>query len=370
MSSSDSINRDSLIKLMNLVRPALATQDYIPAYKHICFKGGYATTYNDIAAIKVKLPYSAELDLGLCLPGEMLIKALGSFNAEKVMLQPGKDASLLVASGRSKLKLPTLPAKDFPLNIPEASKVPVVVISDDMLTGLQRCLLSVGNDPTHPAQQGITLDIEDGKALLFSTDNTTISRYKTKTKIELPGDAPVILPTFFCEQLVNLAKAFPACDIEIELHAGALVAYFFDEHEVEQAVMFQKTLVDLEPLDFPAIVAKHVKLAGLAEQLVEIPAAFDAALSRALLVLATEVDKVTKVEVGPERIRLLSTSSNGEASDDISFEGPGRELDPFHIDPALLSRGCKACSHIGFFNRVVVLANKDATFTHLIAHCA
>lgn len=370
MSSSDSINRESLIKLMNLVRPALATQDYIPAYKHIRFNGGYAATYNDIAAIKVKLPYAAELDLGLCLPGEMLIKTLGSFNAEKVMLQPGKDASLLVTSGRSKLKLPTLPAKDFPLTIPEASKAPVVTISQDMLTGLQRCLLSVGNDPTHPAQQGITLDVEDGKALLFSTDNTTISRYKTKTKIELPGDAPVILPTFFCEQLVSLAKAYPQTEVEIELHMGALVAYFFDEQDVEHAVLFQKTLVDLEPLDFPAIVAKHVKLTGLADQLSEIPAAFDAALSRALLVLASEVDKVTKVTVTPEQIRLLSTSSSGEASDDITFDGGDSPSDPFHIDPSLLSRGCKACSHMGFFNRVVVLADKDATFVHLIAHCA
>lgn len=369
MSNSDSTNREVLIKLINLTRPALATQDYIPAYKHICFAGGYASTYNDIAAIKVKLP-SSDLDLDLCLPGEMLIKTLNSFNAEKVLLQPGKDASLLVTSGRSKIKMPTLPAKDFPLSIPEATKAPTLTITDDIMIGLQRCLISVGNDPTHPAQQGITLDQDGGKAVLFSTDNSTISRYKTKSTVHLPGDAPVIMPTFFCEQLVALSKAFPKAEVEVELHAGALVAYFFDEREDEVAVLFQKTLVDLEPLDFPAIMSKHVKLSGLADQLDEIPAAFDAAFQRALLILGGELDKATQITVTSESIKLLSTSSVGEATDSITFEGSDSPSDPFHIDPTHIARGCKVCTHVGFFNRVVVLADKSATFVHLIAHCA
>jgi DNA polymerase III sliding clamp (beta) subunit (PCNA family) len=370
MNSTDSINRETLLKLVNLLKPAVATQDYIPALKHIKFGGGFASSYNDIAAIQIALP-TKDLDLDLCLPGETLSKSLNSFNAEKVMLQAGADASLVIVSGRSKIKIPILPAKDFPLAIPEAKqKVPVLNITEDILAGIQRCLLSVGNDPTHPATMGVTLDAEAGKAVLFSTDNTTISRYATKSKVELPGDAPVILPAFFCEQLVSLSKAFPKVEVEVELHAGALVAYFFDEGDAEVAVLFQKTLVDLEPLDFPAIMSKHIKSKKVSDLIDPIPDAFDAAFTRALLILSNEVDKATKITCTSEAIKLLSTSSVGEASDSITFDAGDSPSEPFHIDPTLVTRACKVCTHLGFFNRVLVMGNKDASFLHLIAHCS
>lgn len=369
MNSNDSINRETLLKLVTLLRPAVSTQDYIPALKHIRFAGKFASAYNDIAAIQILLP-SSDLDLGLCLPGDTLIKSLNSFNAEKVLLQEGKDATLVITSGRSKLKIPTMPAKDFPLAIPE-DKAPAVAITEDIMLGIQRCLLSVGNDPTHPATMGVTLDVADGKAVLFSTDNTTISRYLTKSKAELPGDAPVILPVFFCEQLVALAKAFPKAEVEVEMHAGALVAYFFDADDNEQAVLFQKTLVDLEPLDFPAILSKHLKLAGIVDKLDPIPDAFDAAFSRALLVLGTEVDKSTKITPADGVLRLLSTSQIGEASDSITFDGnEDGAQEPFFVDPLLVTRACKVCTHLALFPRVLVMANEKATFLHLIAHCS
>jgi DNA polymerase III sliding clamp (beta) subunit (PCNA family) len=369
MSSLDSINREALIKLINLARPALASQDYIPAYKHFCFSGGFVSAFNDVAAIQIALP-TRELDLGLCLPGDMLIKSLHSFNAEKVMLQPTSDGALLVTSGRSKIKMPTLPAKDFPLSIPELSKTPVLTLGQDITHGIQRCLVSASNDPTHPATMGVTLDQDDGRAVLFSTDNATISRYQTKTKVNLPGDSPVILPTFFCEQLVTLAKAFPKAHCEVELHPGALVVYFFDENEKTVAVLFQKTLVDLEPLDFPKIIAKHLKTKNLREQLAEIPSSFDAAFGRALLVLSSELDKVTKISPSDDAIKLLSTSAAAESADSIVFNSTGQTTETFYADPTLVARACKACTHLAFLPSVLVMANNDASFVHLISHCS
>lgn len=367
---SDSMNREALLKLMSLVRPALAAQDYIPAYTHIQFAGDYACTFNDIAAIKVRIP--ADLDLGLCVPGEMLIKTLGSFNAENVALTPGKDASIIVTSGRSKIKMPTLPGSALPLEIPEGGKhVPVLAVGDDLLAGLQRCLISVGNDPTHPAQQGVTLDQEGGKAVLFSTDGTTISRYQTKTKIKLPADAPVILPTFFCAQLVTLRRAYPRTTVELELHSGALVAYFVTEEEIEEAVLFQKTLVDLEPMDFPKVIGKYIDVSGIKEVASELPATFDAAFARALLVLSSEMDKATRVTAGGSSLNLLSVSAAGEASDVVAFENQAPvDPAPFHVDPTLIIRGAKVCSHMVLTSRVVVMATADAQFIHLIAHSA
>lgn len=363
MSDKATTNRANLIKVANLVRPALATQAYIPALTNICFDGDMVTAYNDISAISVR----SAVGLECCVPGELLIRALGSFGADEVVFQQGKDASVVLSSGRSKVKLPALGLKDFPFSWPDPEKADEVVLSHGILKGIERCLLSVGNDPTHPAQMGVTLDMDDKKyAVLYSTDNFSISRHQTTTKIKLPGETPVILPRFFCEQLVGLAKVFTEEEMVLELHAGALVACFG-----KAAMLFSKTPVDLEPLDYPRIVSKHVKLDSVKDQLSAIPDNFDAAFQRALLVLSGELDKATKVTIGDGVLKLSSSSSMGDADDsmkyDGDFDGPG---EPFYVDPTLVGRALKVCGLLGFTDKVLILADADAQFVHLIAHCS
>jgi len=36
----------------------------------------------------------------------------------------------------------------------------------------------------------------------------------------------------------------------------------------------------------------------------------------------------------------------------------------------MIARGSKSCALIGFMPRVVVLADADCTFIHLVAHCS
>ncbi len=363
MSDKTTINRESLLKIAGLVRPALATQNYIPALTHIKFDGNYATAYNDVSAISVR----AQVDINRCLPGELLIRSLGSFGAESVMLQENaKDSTILLSSGRSKLKIPTLEPKAFPFDLDDDGG-DEIGLDHAILKGVERCLLSVGNDPTHPAQMGVTLDIDDrGCAVLYSTDNFSISRYQTKTKIKLPGDVPVIMPTFFCEQLITLAKAFNEEEMMLVLLNGALLVEYG-----KAAKLFSKTLVDLSPLDYPRIVAKNCKLDDLKKQLTAIPDSFDAALSRALLVLAGEVDKATKVTITDGSLKLNSTSPMGDSDDSMKFESDADESigEPFYFDPALIARASKVCGLIGFMPKVVVLADPDIQFVHLVAHC-
>lgn len=362
MSDKNSIVRLDLLKLALLVRPALSKQNYIPALQHISFDGKYATAYNDISAISVRV----DMDVERCIQGELLIRALQSFNAESVLIQQ-KDTEVVLSSGRSKLTVPTLATKDFPLEWPD-DKGYELELHPAILRGIERCLMSVGNDPTHPEQMGVTLDVVEGRARLYSTDNFSISSYATERKLKLPGDAPIILPTFFCEQLVALGKAYEEEDLVLTLHSGALVAEFGNK-----ARLLTKTLVDREPLDFPAMVAKHVKLDDPKKELVAIPPAFDAALERALLVLEGETDKVTTVTLSRDAFRMFSTSSRGEADDklifgvgDIDFGAP----EEIHLDPSLVARATKVAGLMGFMGKALILADSEAQFLHLVAYCS
>lgn len=365
MSEKMTTNREALVKVAGLVRPALATQAYIPALTHIRFDGDYATAYNDISAISVR----AKVDVEACLPGELLIRALGSFGAESITFQESsKDQALVLSSGRSKLKLPTLPLTAFPYEEPDTKKADEISLDHSILKGIERCLLSVGNDPTHPAQMGVTLDCDEkGNAVLFSTDNFTVSRYQTKSKIQLPGDSPVILPTFFCQQLVLLSKAFDEEEITLILVPGALLVEFG-----KSAKLFNKTLVDLEPLNFPKIFEKHCNLKSLKERSFKIPDAWDAAFNRALLVLSGETDKATRVTVSEDTIKLHSTSSMGDADDSMSHDGEHAEApsEAFYLDPSLIIRASKVCGLMAWNEKALSLSDTEHQFTHLVAYCA
>lgn len=357
-------NREALVKIAGLVRPALSNQAYIPALTHIRFDGDTATAYNDVSSISVR----SAVDVQRCVPGELLIRALGSFGGENIAFQEGKDNSIVLVSGRSKVKLPTLDVKDFPFHLDVDRAEGVEVLLDASIKrGIERCLMSVGNDPTHPAQMGVTLDVDSkGCAVLFSTDNFTISRFQTKEKIELPGDAPVIMPTFFCEQLVSLGKTFKDEACTLVIMADGLLAVFG-----KSGSLFTKTLVDLEPLDFPRIMEKHCKLAKLKAMVSPIPDGFDGALGRAMLVLSGEVDKVTTITPDVDVIKLSSSSAMGDSDDSMAFtipeDGPDK---PFHVDPSLLARGAKVCASMALLDKVVVLTDADVNFVHLVAHCS
>lgn len=349
-----------------MVRPALASQAYIPALTHIRFNGEWATAYNDIAAITVV----ASVDIEACLPGELLIKALNSFGAESINFQESaKDKAVILSSGRSKLKLPMLPIKDFPFDQPDLKKAPTIDLDRSIMKGIEMCLASVGNDPTHPAQMGVTLDMdpEEKVALLFSTDNFTMSRYETDSAIDLPGDSPIIMPTFFCQQLVALGKAFPEEEVTLYMLPGALLAKFG-----RVAQLFNKCLVDLEPMEFPRMFDKHCKLVGLKDRLAVIPDNWEPSFDRAMLVLSGEVDKVTKVTVMADNIKLHSSSTMGDADDSMSFDGD--ELDapsePFYIDPSLVLRISKVCGLMAWNQKALSLSDADARFVHLISYCS
>jgi DNA polymerase III sliding clamp (beta) subunit (PCNA family) len=358
------IDREALVKITGLVRPALSTQSYIPALQTIKFSDGFATAYNDISAISVR----SGVDLDTCLPGELLIRALGSFSAEQILIRGDGDTGVVLSSGRSQIKMPAQPVKDYPLSFPNVKDADEVTLDHSILKGIAACLISVGNDPTHPAQMGVTLDVDERDcATLFSTDNFTISRYQTKSKIKLPGNVPVILPRFFCEQLVTLAKVFSDDEVTLLLFSGSIMVEFG-----KNAKLFTKTLVDLQPLDFPKIMAKHCKVINLKEQLSDIPDSFDSAFARALLVLGGETDKATKITLGDGNFKMNSTSAMGDADDTLPYKGEMQDepQEAFFVDPTLVARASKVCALMGFSKSVLVLADADVQFVHLVAYCA
>lgn len=352
------VSRENLLKALNITKPALASQSFVPVLTHFLFDGEEISTYNDLAAMSVRWPS----DFEACVPGELLIKALNSMTSDKVMLQLLDTGHLLLTSGRSKVKVPTLPMTDFTFTPPETRhESGRFIMSSELLEGIELCLVSVGTDPTHPAQMGVTIENSEQGVLLHSTDNFTLSRYVSKVdEIDLPGEAPVIMPTFFCMQLIAMAKTYPDEMVEVIVYPGALMARVGGVGSV-----FTKMIDDLTPLDFSRVFERMVANDC---DVVEIPGPFDSAVSRTVLVLSDQADKIAEVRVDAGKLYVEASSDKGEAYDVMDTKA--EDCEAFSVDPTLILRALKVTTHMAPMRKALAMVAKGGRFMHLIAHCS
>lgn len=357
---SSNLNREGLLKTLNLVRPALSNQSYVPILTHFCFDGVWVMGYNDVQAIAVRTAAGIEASV----PGELFVKLLGSLSAEQISLSES-DSHIVITGGRSRLKLPTLPVSDFVFDFPKGKSLGSFKVSDDVVRGIEKCSTSIGTDPTHPSQMGITLDPTGERCALYSTDNHAISRYFVDITPDLPGDAPVILPTFFCTQMAQLAKAFPNEEIEVEIYSGAMVAHIGD-----QAKLFTKLVLDIEPMDFEKIISKHASSAKIDKRSMTIPDNFYKAFKRADLIVGSDADPKTNVSVEGKKMNLSSVTSHGEVKDIITLDGEAADGLDFNINPARVLTALPVGSKFAPLDSVLVVTDDKGKFLHMIAHCA
>lgn len=357
MSEKQTINREEFLKSINLVRPALASQAFVVSLTHVAFDDGMVMAYNDITSIGV----ACKFEYDVCLPGDLLIKILNSLSADELMVQKPDEATLQFVGGRSKFKIPLLQLDTFPFVLPDSPILNKIKLTPDLISGIEKCLISVGTDPTHPAQMGVTL--EEG-GVLYSTNNFSISRYQSSSDIKLAAGAPVILPTYFCQQLISLSRAFPKEPVEMEVRDTSITVWFGDD-----IYLFTK-LGDNDPLDFSRIIKKHCSDAAIKEHAATIPEAFDSAFERALLIVADDLDRSSQITIDEEKLRIVTRSktSSSETDDSMRFKGGAEVDEEFYVDPALVIKASKICNKMAALKDVLVLTNEDLTFIHLIAH--
>lgn len=349
------LNREDLLKTATLLRPALAVQSYIPAYQHIRFGEGVAVAYNDIMG--VSLTCDAGKAIKACVPGEPLLRVLSSFNTKTVDLLMKGD-TLHIKSGRSTVKLPTLPYEDFTARNEMPKDCSAHVLHEPITDGIRQCLQFSGSgSAAHPSTLGVTIQSEDGCVVLYATDDATITASHTGVEAEVPR---TLLPGFFCEQLLSMRKSLRGA-AQLLITPKALFVDF------EAGVVFTKTQPAAEPLDFPRVMERCVDRQFLEEDAGPIPADLEAALQRAIMVVQSSRRPRTRVMFNGSNMELLSEGDVGHSEDALPYEGRPA-LDQFSVDPHILARALKVCDAMAVGKEALVLMTEDAQFLHLISY--
>lgn len=356
-------SRADVMHSLLMVRPALGKGVFVPILSHFCFNGESVCAYDDSIGISVPM----HTTFSCAVPGELMLKLLGTMVADDMDIGL-VDNALQVTCGRSAVKLPMLPSSAFLFNVDALKGKNVlgeVPVDSALVEGMMACLLAVGNDPTHPAQMGVTMR-NDGQGLcLYSTDNVTMSEFIVDSDTEetfLPQGG-VIMPTEFCRQLIALQGNIGS-DGVMTVNEDSVVVRFAGAADV---VLFGKLIAVEKALDFPGVFDRMIPVSK--SKALQVPASWDAAFTRAAAVV-NPAHPISAVSFEEGVITVESKSPIGEVVDSLEVDATAMpKCKPFGIDPQHVIRASKICSLMNFQPKALVLQDASKRFTHLISHC-
>ena len=185
-----------LINALGIVSKCVPKNDLIKSLSYILFNNGKVVGYNGAQAVIVK---SKEVrGLTCAIPANISIPLFKSFGSANVELSC-KGSALVVACGKTKAKLVTIPINDF---IFSEKSLPVegefLELGSEFLDALDDCSKTI-DDKEITNRCGIYLVTENNKTVMYSSDGLNISRYRFDNSIV---DIPVMLPDLFCQMLL------------------------------------------------------------------------------------------------------------------------------------------------------------------------
>lgn len=360
---------DLLAKTFALL-PTLSQHKFYPILSHICFDGDILYSFNDVVSIQIPL----KTRFHVAVPGKQFYETLNSFSdsKDKIVKIKIENSSMLLESGNTELTLPILGKDSFIYDRKIDKDSEGFLLNDQFIDGIKKCLISVGRDPSHPAQMGITLSVNTkGEMYLYSTNNFTISRYFVESIDNGPLlDIPVfyILPEEFCINLIKLYDKDEENEAVLSL-SDTMVSVDFSSG----VYLSSKFIINVNTLDFDSYIKRAVpEIDKINNKLVNIPDGFEQALKRSSVVKSIseyfEESKDTFVSLEYDGSNLIFVTDVGISKSedvinlDMDIEDIKFNLDINHLLPVL-----KELTHMYFGSRAFVGSDGEC-FTFFVSH--
>lgn len=355
------INRQDLLEVLQLVKPALAAKDIIIEFTHVWFDGHTLTASND-SGLGIRVPWSSDIRGGL--PGTMLIGLLSNSKAKEVEFIPDDkdDDRVILKMGGARAKLTLLPLETITdiykkqdrgwLADPDELKGKKFQLSQEFVGAIAQVMVSAEASKSKIAElTGITI-IKTDELHVFATDDDTIAWGKVKDYgLPIKDNKRITIPIPFIEQLLKIATGDP---VDIRLDKGFIYA------KGGRLEIFSNLVTVEDPINFMKLCKETTENA----KYVKIPARLKLALARAFSMLESSKESFVSIKVKNNILRIITKNNLGELKDSIPLEGDMSDVETL-LDPKLIKRGLPLCERMYISKRSTVLANKD--FVYIIA---
>lgn len=194
----DALSVKGLKGVLNIVKPAISSKDFIPIFSHFCFDDDLVTGYSEPIGIQVE--FKSGITGGV--KGDTLLTWLNGLPDTNNITFENKDNHIKFNSGRSKLELALIEKADFIFEKPSEEGTEII-INEEFINAIGKCSGSVVPDSDIPSMAGITVTYSNQNMFFHSTNGLAISEYV------MEWDQPFetfILPDQFCTVLRKLYK--------------------------------------------------------------------------------------------------------------------------------------------------------------------
>lgn len=350
------MKRELLLKQLETVSPALAAIDLIPIMTHFWFTGKRIGAFNDTVAIDVL----TAVKLNCAVPGSLMLDLLRKTFSKEIELELEKER-LYVHAGKSRIKLPVLPAETFLEIWPKYEKHGTIidVMPNRLARGLELCLLATSTDTSLPEQTGVTFEVDGKHLCLYATNKEVVVRAQLKWLGETPELKRATLPRVYCDYVRQMIVDHENVTLSIGKAHALCTSKAGDEDGKEQdAVRAFGRLVNVtDPLNFKKIFADHAPT-DLLDEAIEIPDELRAAIERAVII-SDPVEKTgTVIEIVDGTMTLSTKSDLGSIVDSVTLKSkhPDAKL---RVNARLVKPNIEQYQYMNVTDKSLVLSNKS-----------
>lgn len=342
------MNKQDLLDKLQLISPALSTDNYVEILKHFCFYEDCIVAHDG----KWSMVVDFENDFDCAIPGKLLTDILETYSADEIIIKKKKEV-VEIGKGKSKSRLSIMDSEQFVFEMSDTDELNPIKVDGNFIEGLVHCLISVNDDVQEVSQCGITVDVKKKGKVFYSTDGECISCYGYKSKGK-PKE--FLLPKVFCEQLVKLQSKFN----DGELFIGDT----FVQAEFEGIIINSKIEADIDYLDFEEVMSEFT-----IDEHFDMPDKIKSILERSIIITGKEQDKAVDITISENQMLLETVvAGTGEGKERVKVKGLDLDV-KFRMDAGSLKRAFEACDQFNFVEtegKVSFVGIKE-NFIHLVS---
>jgi len=367
------IKKDEFKRVLQALKPALATDNFIETTVCYCFNKNRVYAYDGVMVIQY--PFKTGIEGGV--EGDSLYKIVNSLSVKEVEISGDSDI-FQIKAGRSQFKTGLLPKSKFILesdSFPPDKRTLSFSLTGSFFKGLEKCLVSINDGTPQNLSQGTTgitfIREKEGKYTMYSTDNVSISKYHFKAPDKVFKKAKrhsFTLSKKFCFQILSMKKDLEKGKLVLSKngdYAGVISPKI--PFPKEDFLMASKTVFVEKEVPYEDVI-KHNLGKGSAVQTPVSPIIVKA-LERASIILKNET------AIGPgvifslqgKVLKLRSSSVAGEIREKIILkEELSMKTTEFMVTPSLALRAFKNNTFWDISPKAL-LFKSDANHLHLLA---
>jgi len=342
------MEKKNLLQVLKLLRPALGSN---------IIKGldSYIFTGNQVSAFNGSLCMTACLDeifpVTGAIVGEPLVKLLSELDKEIELTAPDAN-TLLIKAGRSRTKFPVEQVDTSYLQDLEETTAVNLPTQVMFAAGVKRCMTSLVGKGATLENAGIHIFIENDECRMYSTNNSTFSRFV----FPLTGMSPIsmFLPATFCEVLLAVYAEL-GTEPETIIATDKYIRARFGNLTVRNSFYANPVNTDL----------RNLIDAGVTDvAIVDLPKALSEAIKHSEVITNEGVVSVSWIGEQGKMFINAQGSKSQELVEEIELAYPGTGELKFDIKN--LRKVMDTCKEIGFGDDYMLLIGAEKYFDHVV----